>query len=289
MAYQRPDRAFIDYRTWRFGRLNQLYRGPRPDLDAPYVACIGGAQTFGRYVERPYPALLAERLGRQVVNFGAADAGPGFYLSDSKVLEALSDAELCVVQVMSAQALSNRLYRVGARRNQRLASVSPALRRLFPHVDDDTFSCARELLDHAAETSPEGHAALVEELRTAWVARMRSLLRAIHSRKILFWFSERAPDDPQPAGARFSALGFPHHVDGAMLGTLADEVEETVICVTRAGMPQSLLVEGEAVLRTPFGTPIRENRQYPSPAMHEDAAAALAPVAKALLDAPIDF
>lgn len=289
MGYQRPDRAFIDYQAYRWGRLGQEFRGPPPDLDRPYVACIGGAQTFGRYVARPWPALLGDRLDRQTANFGAADAGPGFYLADSQVLEALCDADLCIVQVMSARALSNRLYQVRPRRNHQLKSVSPALRRMFPHIGDDAFASARDLLDAAAAEDADRFLAIVEELRAAWVARMRSLLRAIHTRKILFWFSERTPDEGPPPGARVSATKDPHHVDRAMLDALDAEVDATVLCVTKAGMPQPLLVDGAPVLRTPFGAPIRDNRRYPSPEMHEAAAAALAPVAAGLLSAPVDF
>ncbi|MEM8755189.1 MAG: DUF6473 family protein, partial [Pseudomonadota bacterium] len=102
MSYQKPDQAFINYNVYQWGRLQQYYRGPRPNLDEPYVACLGGAQTFGRYTREPYPAILAEKLGMEVANFGAGGAGPGFFLRDSMVMEAASAAEVCIVQVMSA-------------------------------------------------------------------------------------------------------------------------------------------------------------------------------------------
>lgn len=283
MAYQRPDRAFIDYRAYRWGRLGQLYRGPQPDLSQPYIACIGGAQTFGRYVERPYPAILSGMLGRPVANFGAADAGPEFYLRDSMVLEALCRAELVVVQAMSAQALSNRLYQVRPRRNLQISAVSPALRRLYPPAVDSACVLANTLLDTLAADHPDGFAAVEAELKTAWVARMRRLLQSIHTRKLLLWFSERQPDEAEASNTPFSLRKYPQHVDQAMLDALRPEVDDIVYCVTDAGMPQSLLVDGAPVMQDAFGLPVRENRNYPSPEMHCAAAEALAPAAGAAL------
>ena len=38
-----------------------------------------------------------------------------------------------------------------------------------------------------------------------------------------------------------------------------------------------------------FGLPIRENRRYPSPRMHAEAAETLTPVAREMLGAAVDF
>ncbi|MGB0499498.1 MAG: DUF6473 family protein, partial [Rubricella sp.] len=31
---------------YRFGRTRQIFRMPMPDLRQPYVACLGGSETF---------------------------------------------------------------------------------------------------------------------------------------------------------------------------------------------------------------------------------------------------
>ena len=80
MTYQKPDQALINYDVYQWGRLNQIYRGPQVSLDQPYVACLGAAQTFGRYAERPFPAVLGDVLNMPCANFGTGGAGPGFFL-----------------------------------------------------------------------------------------------------------------------------------------------------------------------------------------------------------------
>lgn len=281
--YQKPDQAFIDYDGYVWGRLSQVYRGPKPDLSQPYIACIGGAQTFGRYVEKPFPALLGEMLGRQVVNFGTANAGPGFFLRDSEVLEAASAADLCVVQVMSARSLSNRLFKVKLARNAQIEAVSKALEDLFPHVDFETFTYAHNMLNQIAEDDPEKFLAVETELKTAWVARTRVLLQSIQTKRVLLWFSERSPNEGPKVTAENPALKYPQFVDQEMIDAVSPLADEVVYCVTSKGMPQDLTKGGAPVLQTPFGMPVTENRYYPSPEMHAAAAEALRrPVAELL-------
>ena len=276
MSYEKPDAAFIDYGTYKYGRLGQTYRGPKPNFDEPYVSCIGGAQTFGRYADAPYPSLLGQSLGVQSANFGAPDAGPGFYLRDSAVLEACSNSVVCVIQVMSARSLSNRLFTVKPQRNTQLKSVSKALAKLFPHVDFETFSYAHNMLNQIAEEDPEKFLAVERELKTAWVARTRMLLESIQTKKILIWFSERQPNEDARHHANEALLKYPHYIDQSMVDAVSTFVDRVVYCVTARGMPQSLLIDGEPVLQSPFGIPIRENRYYPSPQMHTQAAESLA-------------
>lgn len=275
MTYQKPDRAFIDYKAYKWGRLNQIYRGPKPKFDDPYIACLGAAQTFGRYVENPFPSQLADILKMPVANLGTAGAGPGFFLRDSMALEAASNAEVCIIQVMSARSLSNRMFQVRPKKNAQLAAVSKALSDLFPHVDFETFSYAHNMLNQIAEEDGEKFIEVERELKTAWVARTRLMLESIQTKKILFWFSERAPNEEPQTKDKKTKLKYPHYVDQAMLDAVTPFVDKIVYCISSEGLPQSLLVDGEAVLQTPFGMPVRENRYYPSPEMHQQAAEAL--------------
>ncbi len=286
MTYQKPDRAFIDYQVYKWGQLDQIYRGPQPDLSRPYVACIGAAQTFGRYAKRPFPAILGDKLGMTVANLGTGGAGPGFFLRDPVALEAASGAEVCVVQVMSARSISNRLFKVKPKRNARIMAVSKALEDLFPHVDFDTFTYAHNMLNQISEADPEQFVEVEAELKKAWVARTRSLLQAITTRKVLFWFSERTPDDTTQHREGQMMLKYPQFITQAMIDAVRPDVDEVVYCSGGEGLPQSLLVDGKPVLQTPFGIPVTENRYYPSPEMHVRAAEKLHQPIMALLRAP---
>ena len=210
-----------------------------------------------------------------VANLGTAGAGPGFFLRDSMALEAASNAEVCVIQVMSARSLSNRMFQVRPKKNAQLSAVSKALSDLFPHVDFETFSYAHNMLNQIAEENPAKFIEVERELKTAWVARTRLMLESIHTKKILFWFSERAPNEEPAKSDRTSILKYPHYVDQAMLDAVTPFVDKVVYCISDEGLPQSLLIDGEAVLQSPFGMPVRENRYYPSPEMHQQAAEVL--------------
>ena len=42
----------------RYGASRLLVRGPKRALDQPYVAFLGGAETFAKETARPFPAVL---------------------------------------------------------------------------------------------------------------------------------------------------------------------------------------------------------------------------------------
>ncbi len=284
MSYQKPDEAYINYHAYRWGRLQQIFRGPAPDLSRPYVACLGAAQTFGRYVQAPYPTLISRALGIEVANFGAGGAGPGLFLRDSALVEAASNAKVCIIQVMSARSLSNRLFRVKVNRNAQIDAVSKALEELFPHVDFDTFTYAHNMLNKMAETDPDKFLDVEEEMRAAWTARTRTLLQSIDAPKVLFWFSERSPEEQVDEDTGQPELKYPQFVDREMIEAVSPFADAYVECVSSAGLPQSLMVRGEPVLQTPYGAPVTENRYYPSPEMHALAARMLAPVVSDFMD-----
>ncbi|MFT6075960.1 MAG: hypothetical protein ACJAZ1_002892 [Yoonia sp.] len=39
-----------------------LFRGPRKRLDQPYLAFVGGTETYGKYIEEPYLALVEKAM-----------------------------------------------------------------------------------------------------------------------------------------------------------------------------------------------------------------------------------
>lgn len=81
-GYQKRDYEIIDYQLWQMEGFKRPCRGPKPlrlNL-GKFFACIGGAQTFGCYVEKPYPSLLSKCLDADSFNMGNAGAGPAFYL-----------------------------------------------------------------------------------------------------------------------------------------------------------------------------------------------------------------
>ena len=70
MAYAFPGAGALDYFPCRYGTSRLLFRGPRRMLDRPYVALLGGTETYGKYVPQPYPALIEAETGLRMVNLG---------------------------------------------------------------------------------------------------------------------------------------------------------------------------------------------------------------------------
>ena len=211
----------IDYGDYRFGRARQRFRGPAPDLDQPYIAFIGGSEVYGKFVRDPFPSRVSRDLNLTCANWGTPGAGPSFFLKDPVVLEACSKAQACVISVMGAVSMSNRLYSVFKRRNSRIRSVSESLRALFPSLDLDTFRFVHNMLARMQREDPDNFKLIEIELRQAWVARMRELLDDIETARVLVWMSTRTPEEDAYAAGRDSILTPPAFVTREMLEAVA--------------------------------------------------------------------
>ncbi len=215
-----PGQAALDYFPCRYGRSRVLFRGPRQRLDAPYIGFLGGTETYGRFVETPFPALLEQQLHQPCVNFGAVNAGLDLYLHDPAVLGLAERAEACVMQVMGAQNMSNRYYSVHPRRNDRFLRASDRLQQLYPEVDFTEFHFNRHMLGTLRDLSPDRFEVIVAELRLAWVARMKHLLTLLRGRVLLLWFADKPPSDVPTS----ETTGDPLFVDRTMIEVLRPRV-----------------------------------------------------------------
>lgn len=265
----------LDYFPCRYGTSKLLFRGPRRRTDTPYVAILGGSETYGRFVERPYPARVEQETGQGVVNLGYINAGVDVFLQDRSVMELCRRAEATVIQILGAQNLTNRFYSVHARRNDRFLKASQLLGTLYRDMDFAEISFTRHLLVALQQKAPERFPMIVEELQAAWLARMRQLLGAVGGRRILLWIGEAAPG----GGASFDPNApDPLFVTRSMIDTLSPLVSDYVEVVgtaasRKAGLAGMVFRPGDETIAA----------TAPNAAMHEEVAAQLAPaLAKAL-------
>jgi len=227
MSFGAQGEPSLDYLPCRYGNSKLLFRGPKRDLDTPYVAFLGGSETYGKFVETPFVKQLDAKLPVQCVNFGCLNAGVDVFFNDPFVPDAASRACVTVIQVPPAQNMSNRLYTVHPRRNDRFVSATKMMTAIFPDVDFAGFHFNKHLLRHLREISPERYRLVEEELSQAWVARMTALLSRISGRTVLMWVSGRSPED----GNEFDIE--PMHVTRAML----DQVQEHVTMYVEICLP----------------------------------------------------
>lgn len=194
MTYDALGPGALDYLPCRYGASRLLFRGPKRNLDKPYYAFVGGTETYGRFIKRPFPALIEAEIGLPCVNFGQANAGVDAFSLDPFVLDAAAKSEIAIVQVMGAQNMSNRFYTVHPRRNDRFISTSSLLRTIYRDVDFADFHFNKHMLTRLKTVCPLRFAAVRQELQDAWLARMRLLLKRIGGKSILLWFAEQAPE-----------------------------------------------------------------------------------------------
>lgn len=226
MAYAYDGAGALDYFPCRYGTSRHLFRGPGRAFEGDYIAALGGSETYGRFIETPWPALVEQALGRPVVNLGILNAGIDAYLDDPASLAVAAGAGLRLVQVMGAVNLNNRFYRVHPRRNDRLIAATADLHKLYPEIDFTEFNFTRHLIKRLMVLDGDRFDIVVRELQAAWRQRMLRLLADTGGPTRLLWFAEcppPGPDQPWQIGQ-----GMPPLVDRRMLDQMRPLVEDMI-------------------------------------------------------------
>lgn len=277
MAFVRAGGGPLDYFPCRYGRSRLLFRGPKRDVSRPYVAFLGGTETFGKYVPLPFPALCEGGIGQATVNLGVPQAGPDAYLNDPATVEIAQRASAVVVQITSAQNVTNRFYSVHPRRNDRFLKATPLMQTLFREVDFTEFTFTRHMVGSLERQTPLKFPLLLDEVRAAWLARMQALLTLLPGPVVLLWLSDRPP----AAANTVPELGCdPMLINTEMIAALRPLVTRVIEVVASRGAV-SLGTSGMCF-------PAHEQAAaagLPGPAIHREAAAALMPVLRELIGA----
>jgi hypothetical protein len=268
MTYDVLGPGALDYLPCRYGTSRLLFRGPKRNLNSSYCAFIGGTETYGKFIQQPFPALVELELGMPCVNFGQANAGIDAFSYDPFVIDAAAKANVTVVQVMGAQNMTNRFYAVHPRRNDRFISTSTLLRKIYRDVDFADFHYNKHMLTRLMMVCPDRFEVVRQELQQAWLARMRLMLKQISGKSILLWFAEHTPDAGSDEGVGlgpdplFITTDMLHEIAG-----FATEVVE-VVASTKAksqGTEGQFFGEMEAVVAS----------EMMGPMAHQEAAVAV--------------
>jgi hypothetical protein len=259
----------LDYLPCRYGASKLVFRGPRRDLTDPFVAFVGSTETYGKFIENPYPSLVETALGRTCVNFGLLNAGIDAFVHDPFVIETTAQAEVTVVQVMGAQNMTNRFYAVHPRRNDRFVSASNLLKTIYREVDFAEFNFNKHMLSDLLKLSPDRFYTVKMELQVAWLARMRLMLSGIKGKTILLWFASEPP--PEDSTDNETSLGNdPLFITRQMIDEVTPLVTKVVqvnasAAADEAGTQGMVFSELEALAA----------QEMLGPLAHEEAASAL--------------
>jgi hypothetical protein len=274
MTFEHQGDVALDYYPCRYGNSKLLFRGPRRKLEGRYCTVLGGSETYGKYISDPFPALLEKQLNLPVVNFGYMNAGADVFLNEPAIVDACNRAKITVVQLLGAHNMTNRFYAVHPRRNDRFLRSSALMKTIFRDVDFTEFHFTRHMLLSLKKLSPERYALLESELKAAWVSRMRLLLQKIVGRTVILWLG-----DHHPNGESRDDLGLePLLVDQEMIDAVRPFATDLVRVMPSHGA-RSAGTGG--MLYTPLDAPVAA--EMPGPLIHEEIAAALAPVLRRLL------
>ena len=269
MSFEKRRAMPLDYLPVTYPGSVLRFRGPAADLSRSHILCIGGTETFGRFIPAPYPHQLGERLGRPVTNMGVVQGGIDVTLDDPAIVAASRTASAIILQVPGAANMSNRFYTVHPRRNDRFVKADTVLKTLYRDVDFTEFHFMRHLLGHLKKLSEERFAILRHELQLAWRARMLSYLSQATVPVHLLWLSRRPPELGEPEGGLGSE---PLFVTADLLKEVAQSAASLSIVVDP--MPPA-----NSRMRGKFFAAREENaaRLLPGPSAHAAACDALAP------------
>jgi hypothetical protein len=277
--YQRSDWEVVDYQLYlldpeiidSYSGQDLIFRGPKPKSlkKNSYFVCVGAAQTFGRFCQKPYPNLLAEQLRLPVLNLGFGGVSADFFRQDNpKLLHYINNAKFVIIQVMSGRSQDNSIFK-----NCRGYFVTK--------VADDTqipwVDAYQELIENSDRQFVEK---IIAETRQNWVNSYIQFLQKIQVPKILFWFSTREAtyqDDYQEVHQLFNQ--FPQLVNSEMISQLENYIDDYVECLSTRGIPQQItsrFTGKPTVAKDDWdGMEWSTNSYYPSPEMHLDAYHAL--------------
>ena len=275
MAFAFQGAEVLDYSVCCYGNSRVQFRGPRCNLSGDYVACLGGTETFGKFVPDPYPALVQGRLGIPMANLGCVNAGIDVFLNEPAIADVAAGARVTVLQILGAQNLSNRYYTVHPRRNDRFVHAAPGLKALYRDIDFTEFHFTRHLLGALARKSPERFEIVAEELRIAWLSRMKLLLARLSSQTLLLWVANHPPPD------RCDATSLHHDpllVDSEMLAAIRPYATDYLQVI---GSPMAQLDGLRGMAFAEFDRPAAA--EVLGPAVHHEVAQSLAPVLRAML------
>ena len=261
MTFDVASAQALDYAPCRYGTSKLVFRGPRVTLNKPYIAVLGGTETYGKCVADPFADLLSDLLGRTCVNLGCLNAGIDAFVQDADIVQIVGNAQVTVLQVLGAHNLSSRFYKVHPRRNDRFVAPTPLLRSVYRNVDFTQFHFTKHMLTVLREICPHRFAAIRSELQKAWLSRMRQLIGKADGPVVLLWLRHHRKS---PLGAE------PHFVTRDMVNQLKPRLAGVLELPVCAAGPAG---ESQEMLFGPFEAPLAADLL--GPATHREIARTL--------------
>lgn len=187
MSYHESGALSAEEPLCRYAGSERWYRGPKLALDRPYLACVGADETFGRFVARPFPSVLDDKLDMPCINLGSLFCGVDGLTLDTCLLDLMNNAKTCVLQLPGILGQTNPFYRVHVRRNDRVLEATADLRALYPEVDFAEIHFVRHLILRLAEFQDARFEMVADSLRRGWLTKLSDFLTQVKPPVVLLW------------------------------------------------------------------------------------------------------
>ena len=215
-----------------YGLSKLSFRGPRRPTDGRYIAFLGGSETFGKYIPKPFPDLIETAIGEVCVNLGNQSAGPDVFLHDTAIQSLCHDAAATVIQIPPATNLSNPFYKVHPRRNDRFIAPKERLVVLYPELDFAEVAFTGHLISRLRAIDDRRFTVVRNQLCKTWVHRMKALVAKCTGPTFLLWFAARKPQD---TSVGIHPSNHPAFVTRAMVEALRPYVSDIIEVVAKRG------------------------------------------------------
>lgn len=272
--YSQRDFEVVDYRFYELPGIPKVgFRGPAlpPEVldSGQYFTVFGAAQSLGVYVEKPYPDLLAERIGLPALNLSLGGINPGYFADNEVLLNLANGGRFVVLQVMTARTEPN----------DRIEPIGISMVRDLKTGQTDI---PEAVWARALEDDRDNLPGYIAQNLASWHAAYARLLSRLKVPVILFYFSYK-PDGERIdyAASNWEAFygSFPQFVGIDDVRTVANNCTAYAECRSQRELGHLILsrftgkpVEIDfSVLHSSASGKFARNHYYPSPQMHEDA------------------
>ncbi|GAB2695526.1 DUF6473 family protein [Aliiglaciecola aliphaticivorans] len=232
MLYQVFDYECFDYNLWFESKLGIL-RGPdpRPLTDGEYVSVLGSAHSFGRFVEKPFPEQIQNKLNIKVLNMSTSAVGPRYFYEKDGVLEYANKSKICIVQAVSGRSCGNSEYTNENTKNnifQKISEGPDAPLLSESNIYGELFKAGdfEKLNQYFCE------------MKETWVKETIELGKSIKTESVFLWFSSRSPKYDSDTNSYDKMIGeFPQLVDDLMVEQVKPYFDHYVEVISREGLP----------------------------------------------------
>jgi hypothetical protein len=247
--------ANIEYGEFQIPGCAYVFRGRSgpPRLDSPYVACIGSATTFGRFLRSPYSAQLESHTGTPFINLGVGGGRPESFLANEALTRALQNSSLVIMEVMSARGCVSPIFEpldpvtnLGHFKDyfglEKFAEDDAGLKMLLERAKAKKPVFVDRVYEKAFKYLTTSQRDLVRDALTSrYSTDSRFLLEIVGKPVIALFMSRNAPyearNEKSPKSYEQWSGAYPHFVDEVFLEFLKQRGIPVVVSRSQRGFP----------------------------------------------------